>query len=648
MATPLRVLFAEDSEDDALLLERELRRAGYDLTWERIDTAAAMQAALDRHSWDLVLGDYNMPQFSGTAALALLRERGLDVPFIFVSGTIGEDMAVAAMKAGAHDYVMKTNLKRLAPAVERELREAEERRQRRIAQEAVVDREEALRQSEERFSKAFQASPLGLAIATLADERYLDANQAMLTMLGYARSELIGHTGAELGIWNDPGDRAHVAEHIRAARPLRDFEAFIRAKRGRLRCVLASAERIDLAGEQCVLLLFHDITERKRLEDQFRQAQKMEAIGRLAGGVAHDFNNLLTVIMSYADLLRTDLPVNARGRADVEEICKAAEGAAGLARQLLAFSRRQVLQPQLLDLNLVVTNTERLLRRLIGEDITLGTVLAPEPSPVHADPGQLEQVIMNLGVNARDAMPEGGRLTIETAGVALVPEGPAGDPSHTGPYVVLSVSDTGVGMDEDTRARIFEPFFTTKGPGKGTGLGLATVYGIVEQSGGFIRVSSEVGLGTIFRVYLPAASAAVSPGVALSAPPELLSGTETVLLVEDLASVRAVARQVLERRGYKVLAAADGPGALRLANGYSGPIHLLLTDVVMPQVSGRHLADRLVGLRPAIKVLYMSGHMDDAIVRHGVLESGTSFLQKPFTPDTLARKVREVLDSPGG
>jgi two-component system cell cycle sensor histidine kinase/response regulator CckA len=648
MGTPLRVLFAEDSEDDALLLERELRRAGYDLIWERVDTAAAMQAALDRHSWDLVLGDYNMPHFSGTAALALLCERGLDVPFIFVSGTIGEDMAVAAMKAGAHDYVMKTNLKRLAPAVERELREAEVRRQRRIAQEAVVDREEALRQSEERFSKAFQASPLGIAIATLADERYLDANQAMLTMLGYARAELIGHTGAELGIWNDPGDRAQVAEHIRAGRPLRDFEAFIRAKRGGLRCVLASAERIDLAGEQCVLLLFHDISERKRLEDQFRQAQKMEAIGRLAGGVAHDFNNLLTVIMSYADLLRTDLAANARARADVEEICKAAEGAAGLARQLLAFSRRQVLQPQLLDLNVVVTNTERLLRRLIGEDVTLGTVLAPELSPVHADPGQLEQVIMNLGVNARDAMPEGGRLTIETASVALVPEGPVGDPSHTGPYVVLSVSDTGVGMDEDTRAHIFEPFFTTKELGKGTGLGLATVYGIIEQSGGFIRVSSEVGLGTIFRVYLPAASAAVSSGIALSAPSELLSGTETVLLVEDLASVRAVARQVLERRGYKVLAAADGPSALRLANRYTGPIHLLLTDVVMPHLSGRHLADRLVELRPAIKVLYISGHMDDAIVRHGVLESGTAFLQKPFTPATLARKVREVLDSPGG
>src|SRR6184192_1241387 len=363
----------------------------------------------------------------------------------------------------------------------------------------------------------------------------------------------------------------------------------------------------------------------------------MEAVGRLAGGIAHDFNNLLTVITSYGDLLLEDLAPGDSRRDDVDQIRKAAEGAAALTRQLLAFSRQQVLEPKVVDLRAVLAGTEKLLRRLIGADVHLATSLAPDLGAVKADPGQLEQIIINLAVNARDAMPGGGRLTIEAANMVVE--------ARPGRYVMLAVSDTGIGMDEQTKARIFEPFFTTKEPGKGTGLGLATVYGIVKQSGGFIWVYSEPGRGTSFKVYLPRVEEPAEPAAAPTATVEPLRGTETVLVVEDAASVRMVTRQVLERYGYAVLEAPNGETALRLAAKHHGRIHLLLTDVVMPGLSGRQLAEQLAQLRPDMKVLYASGYADQAIVHHGILESGIAYLQKPFTPETLARSVRQVLDS---
>ncbi len=390
-----------------------------------------------------------------------------------------------------------------------------------------------------------------------------------------------------------------------------------------------------------------DVTEQRRLEQQFHQAQKMEAVGRLAGGVAHDFNNLLTVINSYSEFLLEDLDPADPRRGDVDEIRKAGVSAAALTRQLLAFSRQQVLEPQILDLNDVVTKAESLLKRMIGEDIQVVTVLAPQLGTVRADPGQLEQVIMNLAVNARDAMPDAGRLTIETANVemdeAYLRHHAAGRP---GRYVLLAVSDTGVGMDETTKAQIFEPFFTTKEAGKGTGLGLATVYGVIKQSGGFIWVYSEPGHGTTFKIYLPRVDEPVQGVAAPEVATESLRGVETVLVVEDVAAVRAVARHTLERQGYTVLEASDGAAALRLAAEHPGPIHLVVTDVVMPGMSGRQFAEQLAAARPSLKVLYTSGYTDDAIVRHGVLQAGVKFLQKPFTPDALARKVREVLDAP--
>jgi CheY-like chemotaxis protein len=386
-----------------------------------------------------------------------------------------------------------------------------------------------------------------------------------------------------------------------------------------------------------------------QLEQQFRQAQKMEAVGRLAGGVAHDFNNLLTVISGNADLLLEDLAPEDPHRRDVEEMRKAAESAASLTRQLLAFSRQQVLKPRVLDVNAVLAGAEKLLKRLIGEEIQLVALLGSDLGRVKADPGQLEQVVMNLAVNARDAMPNGGKLTLETANVDLDDTYLQGHPvAKPGPYVMLAVSDTGVGMDEHTKARIFEPFFTTKETGKGTGLGLATVYGIVKQSQGFIWVYSEPQHGTTFKIYLPRVDQPAERVQDVVPAGESLQGTETILIVEDTAGVRAAAGTVLKRRGYTVLEAPDGAAALRRAAEHRGPIALLLTDVVMPGMSGRDLARQLGAVRPDLRVLFMSGYTDDAIVRHGVLEPGVMYLQKPFTPDSLGRKVREALDSPRG
>ena len=388
-----------------------------------------------------------------------------------------------------------------------------------------------------------------------------------------------------------------------------------------------------------------DVTEQRHLEEQFRQSQKMEAVGQLAGGIAHDFNNLLTAILGNTQLLLRELPPGDSMHGDVEEIRKASERAASLTRQLLAYSRRQMLQPEVLDLNVVMAEMDKMLRRLIGEHIDLVAVFAPDLGRVRADPNQIEQVIVNLAVNARDAMPDGGKLTIATANVDLDETfAQAHLGSVPGSYAMLAVTDTGVGMDATVRAHLFEPFFTTKEVGRGTGLGLATVYGIVKQSGGYISVYSEPGHGSSFKIYLPRiATPAEPPAGAPKGGPA--PGSETVLVVEDEPAVLTLSRRALESQGYVVLAASDADAALRVVERHGGMIHLLLTDVVMPGLSGRELADRLSAQRPGIRVLYMSGYPGDAVVQHGTLPLGSAFLQKPFSPDGLARKVRDVLDA---
>lgn len=515
MAQPLSVLIVEDAEDDAVMILRELKRAGYDVDFERVDTADALKASLAKRQWSLVISDFTMPRFSGMDALKLVRSTGTDAPFIFISGTMGEDTAVAALKDGAQDYLVKTNLKRLAPAVQRELREAEERR------------------------------------------------------------------------------------------------------------------------------------ERKRLEQHVHQLQKFEAIGRLAGGVAHDFNNLLGVILGQTEIL-LDRPHEEGVTRGLEMIQESARRGANLTCQLLAFGRRQVLEPKVLNLNEVLADVVKLLRRVIGEDIELNLQTDAKIGRIKADPAQLEQVVVNLATNARDAMPTGGRLTIATANAEL--DEACADSRvvvRPGPYVQLVVSDTGSGMDRETQSHIFEPFFTTKEQEKGTGLGLATVYGIVKQSGGYIWVSSELGRGTTFKIYLPMVEAAAESPQHVERSEGLARGSETVLVVEDDAALREVTCEFLQSSGYMVIPAGAPEEALQLAAGHNGPIDFLLTDVILPKMNGRELAAKLSELRPGMKVLYVSGYTD-GIMRdgvHGTLEEGLAFLQKPFTRRSLTWKIREILDS---
>jgi len=641
MSEPLRMLLVEDSEDDAELLAHELRRAGFALEFERVENAAGLEAALDRATWDIIIGDNSMPGFSGTEALSLVRARGLDIPFIFVSGTMGEDLAARALEAGAGDALTKGNLRRLVPVIRRELREFGERSARR-------ETEAALRASEASYSALVERAPLGIYRSTPTG-RFLSANAALARMLGYDSPEHLLTLDMARDVYADPEERRRLVEQdTYTDRVYDELEATWKRKDGaRIRVQLSVRASRDKDGRVEFYEAFvRDITTQRQLEAQLAQAQKMEAIGRLAGGVAHDFNNLLTVILSYSDLLLEDLPAGSADRDDVTQIRKAAQGASELTRQLLAFSRQQVLQPKVVDLNTAVSGIERLLARVLREDIKLRCALAPDAGTIRVDPGQLEQVLMNLAVNARDAMPQGGLLTIETANVDLDAEYLQAHPmAKPGRYVMLAVTDTGVGMDAATQARIFEPFFTTKEVGKGTGLGLATVQGIVQQSGGFIWVYSEPDHGTVFKIYLPLVDEPVSQTERATA--EDTRGTETVLVAEDVTAVRAVTREMLRRYGYTVLEAADGATALEVAANFKEPIHLLLTDVVMPDLNGRDLAARLQAARADLKVLFMSGYTDDAVVRHGILQQGIAYLQKPFTPESLARKVRTVLDAEG-
>jgi two-component system, cell cycle sensor histidine kinase and response regulator CckA len=517
----LRILILEDTDSDAELVEHELRKAGIQFATTRVICKEDFLNEVTNRPPDIILSDYSLPQFSGIEALRLVNAHGCQSPFILVTGSQTEEVAVECMKEGAADYILKSSLTRLPSALVGALK-------RREAEKEKAEALEALRQSQE----------------------------------------------------------------------------------------------------------------------QLLQSQKLEAVGQLAGGIAHDFNNLLTAIMGYSQLGLSGLADGDPMQRNLGEIKKASERAASLTRQLLAFSRKQVLQPKVLDLNSVVPDMERMLRRLIGEDIGLRTALQPDLGRVKADPGQMEQVIMNLAVNGRDAMPSGGKLTLETANVSL-------DENYArqhvgvvpGAYVMLAVSDTGIGMDDETQQHVFDPFFTTKEIGKGTGLGLSTVYGIVKQSGGSIWVYSEVGKGTTFKVYLPRVDERAERYKHAEILADAPLGSETILLVEDADMLRRLAKEVLETSGYRVLEAATGRDAMRIVQENSETIQLLLTDVVMPEMSGRELANRIAPVRPEMRVLYMSGYTNDAIVHHGVLDEGINFIQKPFSPDALTLKVREALGS---
>ena len=527
-----------------------------------------------------------------------------------------------------------------------------------------VEAEEARFMSEARYRTQFEAAPEAIVTFDVDNGCFMEVNEKAEKLFGYSRGQLMKLSPVDVSPATQPDGRpseqvvrAHIAEAMRGERPTfdwlhrdasgRDFHCEVRLVRlpdpGRNLCRGSIVDISDRKQAEAARARLEEAL--RRTEDQLRQSQKMEAIGRLAGGVAHDFNNLLSVVLSYSTFALSALDADDPVAADVREIQSAGKRAADLTRQLLAFSRQQMLAPAVLDLNEVVGHMDTMLQRLIGEDVDLRTITPPRIGKVKVDRGQIEQVIMNLAINARDAMPNGGTLTIETADIFLdEPYASSHVGVKVGPHVLLSVADSGLGMTPEVQARIFEPFFTTKERGKGTGLGLSTVLGIVEQSGGSISVASEPGRGATFRIYFPLTDEDPD-STQLTTAPRTLRGTETILLVEDEEQLRALGCQILMKSGYQVLVAESATDALGICQKYEGPIHLLLTDVVMPLMNGRELAERAAPLRPSMKVLYVSGYTDNTIVHHGVLDEGVAFLQKPITPDSLRRKLRDVLDN---
>ena len=629
---PLTVLVVDDDSALARTLADILRLEGYEPR-----TAASGEQGLDvartmSDSLALALIDLRLPDMTGLDLINRLREVSASTQVVILTGNASVDSAIGAMREQSLDYLVKP----VAPdQLLRSVAVAGERWQRKMA-------EEALRKTSERFARVFESVSEIIAIVG-ADRTIQFASPSVESVLGHDPVSLVGMSVYELVA---PEDTARVQQLMNGRMsPTTAFEVKARHKDDSFRILEVVANTFGEHGEGEVVLTARDITERRQLENQYRQSQKMEAVGRLASGVAHDFNNVLTAIAGFSDLLLEDLPGDDPRREDVAEIRRAVDRGAALSRQLLAFSRQQVLSPQLVNLDALISDMSAMLRRVLGEDIELRFIPCDHDCIVSADPGQLEQVLLNLAVNARDAMPDGGKLTIEVGRVDLdASYAEQHFPVEPGPYVQLSVSDTGLGMDEKTKAHIFEPFFTTKEKGKGTGLRLSTVYGIVKQSGGYVWVYSEPGQGATFKVYLPRVTAdkGRKPRVT-PAPNRLPRGSETILLAEDEATVRAVVRQALERQGYVVLEAPNTETAIAFAERHDGAIHMLISDVVMPGLSGRDLADRVRTARPGIKVMFMSGYTDEAVVRHGKLDAGVAYLQKPFGPEALARKVREVL-----
>jgi two-component system cell cycle sensor histidine kinase/response regulator CckA len=649
----IQVLLVEDNPADARLVKGMLEHdESGAFTVKHVSTLEEGMHALAPDSGNqVILLDLGLPDGSGLQTLRRIMPLAQDASVVVMTGLQDEEMGIAAIREGAHDYLIKGQVD--AGRLRRLLRYAVERQKMQSELRAEMERrarvQEALQLSEQRYRLLSETAPMGIL---LADERgrIIDANTQALHMFGYERGELIGESIEKL-----------MPERLRSSHQ-EHRSGFVREPHTRpmglgmelLACRKDGTEFPveiglgPLVTREGVLVssTIMDITGRKKMEGQLRLSQRMEAIGKLAGGMAHDFNNLLGVILGCSDaVLEALLPDHPAAR-KVEMIRHAGSSAADLTRQLLAFSRQQMIQPRVFDLEEAVEKVRAILHRLIGENIELNVSVQPSLGHVKADPGQIEQILINLAVNARDAMPQGGRLTIEARNVEL-------DDSYKdvhqqvvpGPYVMLTVGDSGSGMDRDTQARIFDPFFTTKELGKGTGLGLATVYGIVKQSGGYIWVYSEVAKGTVFKIYLPRveqSTKAIKRRESKEAE-AVFRGCETILLAEDSESLREMACEYLESVGFTVLEAASGPEALQKAKEFDRPIHLLLTDVVMPEMTGPELAKQMTALFPGIKIIFTSGYTDDAIARQGVLDPGVAFIPKPYRPKALAHKIREVL-----
>jgi PAS domain S-box-containing protein len=761
---PLRILILEDVPMDAELVEYELRRSRIPFNARCVDTRADFERELEEFRPDLILSDYTLPRFDGMAALSVARERAPAIPFLIVTGSVNEETAVGCMKAGATDYLLKSNLARIGPAIEAALARVQSGAEKARAQEALrrseanlraifntslqafvlVDRdgtiqafnptaqawatailgrgvaegdrihefipeaasgfraalagearsverrlrtvagverwyetthapvidehgtvigvclnardvserkqaEQALRESEARYRDLFDNAS-DLVCSTTLDSAFLYVNPAWHRAMGYSDAALAGRRFIDLVHPDSRELYLDVVARARAGEPL-----------GHVDLVLVTAEGVSLTlegnvscttdgGPPRIRGIYRDVTERKRVEDQLRRAERMQAAGRLAGGVAHEVNNMMTGVIGFSEFLLRSLEPDDPRRLEVTEIIKAGTRASDVTRQLLAFTRQQFLRPEVLPVNGVVLDLEKMLRRVLGEDHALDLALAPDAGDIRADRGQLEQVLVNLMLNARDAMVGRGRVTITTR-VTVLEEDYAdqhdGVGIPRGEYVQLAVSDTGVGMDRETQARIFEPFFTTKPVGQGTGLGLSTVYGIVKQSDGFVWVYSEPGGGSTFRIYLPRVGVGEPMPPARNSGSAARGGAETIMIVEDEDMVRTLAGRGLREHGYEVLEARHGADALRQL-AFRSDVDLVISDVVMPEMGGRELGQRLSADRPSLPVLYMSGYTGEDVTQRGLLEPGAPFQQKPFAPEELARKVREMLDAVRG
>lgn len=642
MTTELQLLIVEDSEDDARLLLRELQTCGYGPNWERVDTPESMESALAAQQWDIVVSDFSMPRFSGLDALQMVRESGQDIPFIIVSGNIGEETAVEAMRSGAHDYLIKGNLARLAPAIEREMAEAEVRRKRRQA-------EDALWESEGRYRILLES------VTDYIYTTHVEEGRPVVTTHGPGCRAVTGYCAdafaADPGLWLrmvPEEDRAAVlrqADAVLAGMELSALEHRIIHKDGRI-CWIRNTP-VPRHNQEGSLIAFDgiitDITNLKNLESQLLQSQKMEAIGQLAGGIAHDFNNILTAIIGFSTLIEMNMKKDDPQRANLSSVLAAADRAADLTRSLLTFSRKQIIDPQTIDLNQIIRKIDTFLKRIIGEDIELNTIFRQDVIAVKADSGQIEQVLMNLANNARDAMPDGGLLSLETGTVEVDDEyikaHGYGDP---GRYAFISVTDSGKGMDESTCKKVFEPFFTTKEVGKGTGLGLSIVFGIVKQHNGFINVYSDPGRGATFKILLPLIQSAVMEKHTYNEE-SLEKGAATILVADDDAALRELVEKVLTMFGYTVIMAVDGSDAVARFRANRDRIDLVILDIIMPKMNGKEAFDEMRTINPAVKGMFISGYTSDIIQKRGLLEQGLEFVPKPLNLKHLLTKVRDVL-----
>jgi two-component system, cell cycle sensor histidine kinase and response regulator CckA len=648
MNTPLQLLLVEDSESDAELVARALEKAGFDLSWKRVETAVDLRLALSEQTWDVVVSDYRMPQFSAPAALAIVQETGVDLPFIVVSGTIGEDAAVKMMKSGAHDYLMKNHLARLGPAVERELREAEIRR---CALHDSLRRkraEEALLESSVLNEQIISSANEGIIVCDLSGKQIV-WNRRMEELSGYAACEALGKRPLDLfPFLGSTGVPQALARTLAGEAVLPIEYPVQREDSGKTGYSSSSFSPLSDAEGKTIgaIIIVRDITEHRLLMDQLHQAQKMEAVGQLAGGVAHDFNNLLQVIEGFTAMAVMDLDEESEACHNLQEASEACVRAKALVRQLLTFSRSEAMHRRRVDLNEIVTGAAKMLGRTIGEHVELEMVPSPAPQFVDADPGKIEQILMNLCINARDALPQGGKIRVAISAAHLDAAFCRKNPwAAEGDHVCLSVADNGVGMPAQVLDHIFEPFFTTKPVGKGTGLGLATVYGIVKQHEGLINVASQPDLGTAFSIYLPAArttgeqTTAVSAGMAVG-------GVGTILVAEDDELVLKYTTRVLTNAGYRVRTARDGEEAIRLLEDQGGAIALALLDVIMPRMSGKAAADRMKRIQPELPILFLTGHDFHLLEVDLLPDTTTEVLCKPFQPDQLLGKISAMIKEP--